>query len=121
MALTIFLSHSTQDDTVVEALREALESYGVSVWDDAQRLSAGEPLTPRIRQAITEAKHFVVLLSPHACASEWVRKEIQLAREVQQSPKDGYKVIPILYDGVMTKDIPGLLGEDIVAVTLVQA
>src|SRR5215471_2951987 len=118
MALTIFLSHSTHDDAVVAALREALGSYGVSVWADSQRLSAGEALTPQIRQAIAEVQHFVVLLSPRACASEWVRKEIQLALEVQRSRSDGYKVIPVLYDGVTTDAIPGLLGEEVVAVTL---
>src|SRR5215471_13493031 len=118
MALTIFLSHSTHDDAVVAVLREALESHNVSVWADSQRLSAGEALTPRIRQAIADAQHCVVLLSPRACTSEWVRKEIQLALEVQRSRSDGYKVIPVLYDGVTTDAIPGLLGEDVVAVTL---
>ena len=62
MAQTIFLSHSTQDDAVVDALRVALE--------------------------------------------------------VQRSRHDGYKVIPVLYDGVTPDAIPGLLGEEVVAVTL---
>jgi TIR domain len=52
MPVTIFLSHSTYDDATVAALRTALESYGVSVWADSQRLSAGEELTPRIQEAI---------------------------------------------------------------------
>jgi TIR domain len=66
MPVAIFLSHSTRDDATVAALRAALESYGVSIWADSQRLSAGEELIPRIQEAIANAHHFVVLVSPRA-------------------------------------------------------
>jgi hypothetical protein len=57
-------------------------------------------LTPSIQEAIASAQHFVVLLSPRAINSPWVRKEVQLAQTVKRSRRDGYKVIPVLYDGV---------------------
>jgi 5S rRNA maturation endonuclease (ribonuclease M5) len=60
LAVTIFLSHSTHDDATVAALRTALQSHGVSVWADSQRLSAGEELTPRIQEAIANAQHVLV-------------------------------------------------------------
>jgi hypothetical protein len=41
MPVIIFLSHSTNDDATGAAFRTALESYGVSVWANSQRLSAG--------------------------------------------------------------------------------
>lgn len=63
MPVAIFLSHSTRDDATVAALRTALESHGVSVWADLQRISPGEELTPRIQEAIASAQHFVVLLT----------------------------------------------------------
>jgi tetratricopeptide (TPR) repeat protein len=116
--MTIFLSHPSEDNTLVEALQEALESHSVSVWADLQQITAGEVLTPSIRQAITKAEHCVVLLSPHACNSAWVHKEIQLAQEVQRSRSDGYKVIPVLCAGVTTDALPALLGEEVRAVTL---
>jgi hypothetical protein len=118
MPVTVFLSHSTHDDATVAALRAALESYGVSVWADSQRLSAGEELTPRIQEAIANAQHFVVLVSPRAINSPWVSKEVQLALAVKQSRGDGYKVIPVLYNGVAPGTLPWLFGEEIVAVTL---
>jgi hypothetical protein len=40
MLVTIFLSHSTYDDTTVAVLRRELESFDVSAWADSQRLSA---------------------------------------------------------------------------------
>ncbi len=36
MALTIFLSHSTQDDAIVAALRTALEAHGVVCFRQAR-------------------------------------------------------------------------------------
>src|SRR5215831_10885899 len=118
MPITVFLSHSTHDDTTVTALRQALEPHGVSVWADSQRLSAGDPLTAHIQKAISEAKHFMVLVSPRSINASWVRKEVQLAQEVQRTRPDGYKVIPVRYDGVTYGDLSGLFGEEVVAVAL---
>jgi hypothetical protein len=118
MALTIFLSHSTQDDAIVADLRTALEAHGVSVWADSQRLSAGEALTPRIQQAIAEAQHFVVLLSPRAINSHWVHKEVQHAQAVQRTRYDGFKIIPVVYDGVTPGALSWLFGEEVLAVEL---
>lgn len=108
MPVTIFLSHSTHDDATVAALRTALESHGVSVWADSQRLSPRQELTPRIQEAIANSHHFVVLLSLRAISSSWVHKEVQLAQTVKQSRRDGYKVIPVLYDGVAPGELPWL-------------
>src|SRR5215831_18348623 len=118
MPISVFLSHSTHDDATVTALRQALESHGVSVWADSQRLSAGDALTTRIQEAISQAQHFMVLVSPRAINAPWVHKEVQLAQAVKRARRDGYKVIPVLYDGVTTGALPWLFGEEVVAVTL---
>jgi hypothetical protein len=76
MPVTIFLSHSTYDDATVAALRTALESYDVSVWADSQCLSGGEELAPHVQEAIANAQHFVVLVSPHAINAPWGHKEV---------------------------------------------
>src|SRR5712692_6014007 len=118
MPITIFLSHSTHDDATVTALRQALEPHGVSVWADSQRLSAGDDLTARIQEAIIEAQHMMVLVSPRAINAPWVYKEVQLAQAVKRARGDGYKVIPVLYDGVTAGALPWLFGEEVLAVTL---
>src|SRR4051794_26160004 len=96
MALTIFLSHSTQDDAIVATLRTALEAHGGSVWADSQRLSAGEALPPFIEQAFAGAQLFVVLLSPRAIIPPWAHKKAQRARALQPARHDGYKIIPVV-------------------------
>ena len=116
--MAIFLSHSSEDHAIVAALKAALEAHdGVVVWADFERLRAGEALTQRITQEIREAEHCVVLLSPSACASAWVQKEIQLAQEVQRT-RPAYKIIPILYNDSTTSDILTRLGEEVKAVRL---
>ena len=107
-----------EDNAIVAALKAALEAHdGVVVWADFERLRAGEALTQRITQEIREAEHCVVLLSPSACASAWVQKEIQLAQEVQRT-RPAYQLIPILYNGATTSDILTRLGEEVKAVRL---
>jgi hypothetical protein len=60
----------------------------------------------------------MVLVSLRSINALWVRKEVQLAQEVQRTRGDGYKVIPVLYDGVTTGALPWLFGEEALAVTL---
>jgi TIR domain len=66
MPVSVCLSHSTHADPTVAALRRALEPHGVSVWADAQRLSAGDNLMERIQETIRNTQHFTVLVSPYA-------------------------------------------------------
>src|SRR4029453_4307867 len=118
MPVMVFLSHSTHDDPTVAALRQALEPHGVSVWADSQRLSAGDNLTERIQETIRDVQHFMVLVSPCAIKEPWVRKEVQLAPGVPRTRQDGYKVIPVLYDGVAADALPLLFGAEVLAVSL---
>ena len=103
---------------MVAALRAALEVHGVSVWADSQRLSGGDNLTARIQEAIKQAQHVVVLVSPRAINAPWVFQEVQLAQEVKRARQDGYKVIPLLYDGVTAGALPWLFGEEVLGITL---
>ena len=68
-------------------------------------------------QAIEKADHFLALISPTSLDSKWVKKEIKHAREVQKD-REGYKVIPILLDGVPPSVLPRLFGKEPVAVML---
>ena len=96
MGQHIFISHSTQDDQTVKTLREHLEAEGHNVWADSRQLSGGDDLNTTIKEAIESAKSFIALLSPDAIASDWVQKEIKLARQVAKAQGDSYKVVPII-------------------------
>jgi tetratricopeptide (TPR) repeat protein len=47
------------------------------VFRDEPELAAGADLPGRIRNALANSDHFVLLASPEAAGSEWVRKEIR--------------------------------------------
>ncbi len=114
----VFISHSTRDDDVVFRIRTALEGLGVPTWVDSRRLTAGEALEPAIRQAIEEARHFVVVLSAHAMNSPWVAQEIRYASEVRRRRGDGFKVIPLLLDPVEPAALPLWFDDEPVALEI---
>ena len=118
MTMTIFLSHSTQDKEVVAAIADAVQGQGLQAWMDVRQLTAGDQLEPAIQTAIEQAAQFVVVLSPSALASDWVRKEIESARTVAAGRQDGYKLIPVLIGGVRPESVQSLLGADVLAIEI---
>ncbi len=110
-AAKIFISHTTADDAIVAEVRKALEGQGLPVWVDSRELSAGDELKKGVFERIERARHFMVVLSPAVINSEWVDKEIKHALKVQKDRSDGYKVIPILLDGVQPPALSRWFGE----------
>jgi tetratricopeptide (TPR) repeat protein len=105
--MAIFISHASADDDFVAELRQELEDLQIPVWVDSRNLRGGSQLAPEIEQAIEEARHFVVVLSPDTVNSSWVRREIKKALDVEQRRQaDGYRVVPLLRPGIT----PGALG-----------
>jgi len=113
----VFISHASADDVFVAELRVRLEVLGISVWVDSRELRGGSRLAPEIEQAIAEASHFVVVLSPGTVNSPWVRREIDKALEVQQG-RDGYRVIPLLLPGIRVRALGMWFPEEPVAVAV---
>ncbi len=97
--MTIFISHTTDDDGFVADLRRRLEAHRLPVWVDSRNLRGGDRLNPAIEQAIREAEHFLVVLSPRTVNSPWVRQEIRQAEAVARERED-FRVVPLLLDGI---------------------
>jgi tetratricopeptide (TPR) repeat protein len=97
---TIFVSHSSKDDVLVKALGKSLEIQGFEPWIDSRRLAGGEKLELKIKQAIEQARAFIVVLSLNAINSPWILKEIKYALKVKKEQGEDYPVIPILLEGV---------------------
>jgi TIR domain len=79
----IFLSYVPQDLKKAEALAEALQSEGWSVWWDRQ-IPAGRIFDEVIQDEITSARCIIVLWSQKSVHSSWVKAEAL----------DGYKEVP---------------------------
>ena len=92
----VFVSHSKSDADVVRKLREALEIRGVDLWVDRRELAPGAELDSKIRTAIDEAVHVIVVLSLDALGSDWVEKEVAYARQVRSRRGDAFRIISVL-------------------------
>ena len=105
----IFISYSTKDGKdEAAALRNELQNYGFSVWQDLIALEGGQDWWSQIESALKSKalQHFVLVLTPGALASPVVRREIRLARQ------EGKTVSPIKGPGLGDlNSLPRWLGQ----------
>ncbi len=76
-----FISYSRRNTNFAERLARDLSDAGVEVWIDFRQIHAGELWKEEIRSGIERSEVIILVLSPDAVASEWVRYEIDYARE----------------------------------------
>jgi TIR domain len=86
----IFISYSRKDIGFVRKLAGDLEKAGYDVWWDLTDLRGGDDWVRVIPDAIASSAFFLVVLSPHVVASDWVRKEYTQALSLHK------KVIPLM-------------------------
>ncbi len=93
---SVFLSHTSVDKPFVEKLANDLRRVGINVWFDKWEIKVGKSLTWKIEQGIRGNEHLIIVLSPEAISSAWVRSELGAAwaRQMQQQK---VFVLPILY------------------------
>ena len=115
----VFISHCTHDDEFVAQLRRHLQSLGIPVWTDSERLRGGNQLAPEIDAAIADARQVIAVLSPHTVNSPWVRREIEKALEVERERKaQGYRVAALLLPGMKPTALASWFDEEPVAITI---
>ena len=90
---TLFLSHPNSQDRFVHDLRLKLETHGYRVVEDATAFLAGDNLSDAVKQGIDAADHLIVVITPDAARSEWVRRELRYAQSGARD-RDGYRIIP---------------------------
>lgn len=108
-----FISHSSHDKRFVRKLKSDLNENGVSTFVDEDSLEFGDSLKERLEVALDESSHFIIILSPHATESNWVRFELNEAMKLFDS-KTVKKIIPIKYRTCeIPKEISKLLYADL--------
>lgn len=76
--MKVFVSHSSTDNSFCQALVHALRDAGADVWFDQENLGPVR-LLDAIMAELDDRPVFIVVLSPAAFASEWVRQECKWA------------------------------------------
>lgn len=79
----IFISHSSVDHVFCNHLTEVLQDAGADAWSHEHAAAIGG-LEAIIRVALEAHPIFIVLLSPAAFSSEWVKKECEIARDTSR-------------------------------------
>lgn len=96
----IFLSYSRADTDLMQRIRDDLRAQGLEVWTD-EAMQPGEPSwQDAIQNAIDDAGCMVVVLSPSAKQSRWVKEEMRYA-EAQD-----VQIFPILAQGSAKRSVP---------------
>ena len=102
--MRVFLSYATPDRAYAQRLASRLTKEGYQVWDAGSELHPGDNWSLKIGEALQRSKAMVVLVSPEAVKSEWLRREVEYALG---SANYAGRLIPIVVRP--TKEIPWIL------------
>lgn len=89
----VFLSHSHQDRAFASRLAETLQRHGVPVRYSRDRIQGAQQWHNEIGRALARCDWFVLLLSPSAVRSEWVKRELLFALRERRYQK---RIEPLL-------------------------
>lgn len=91
--MKVFISYENRAEPLVQRVAAALEEAGLEVWDAARQILPGDNFAGKIAQALQESEAMVVLITPEALRSKWIRWEVDYALGEQ-----GYarRLIPVL-------------------------
>lgn len=79
MAHDIFISHSSKDKKIADALCISLENSDMKVWMAPRDLTPGKSYAAQISRAIKNTKCVILVFNSNSFNSHWVRKEIERA------------------------------------------
>ena len=78
-AYDAFISYSSKNKTIVDALCHYLEENKIRCWMAPRDIMPGQDYAEAIAQAMSKVKVFVLVYSNFSLSSQWVRKETNLA------------------------------------------
>ena len=90
----IFLSHSDRDRQFVQDLVAVLRRHGLPVWYSRTSIRGAQQWHDEIGAALHRCDWFVLVLSPSAVESIWVKRELLFS--LQENRFDN-KIVPLLY------------------------
>ena len=89
----VFLSHASPDQPFASSIAEQLRRHGIPVWYSRSNILGAQQWHDEIGAALQRCDWFLLVLSPHAVASMWVKRELLFA--LQQDRFEN-RIIPIL-------------------------
>ena len=107
----VFISYARSTEAQARRITEALNALGYAVWND-EYLPAHRAYAEVIEERLNAAKAVVVIWSPDAAKSEWVRSEANRARESHKLVQIAFEPIvpPIPFDQIQCADLSAWTG-----------
>lgn len=90
----VFLSHASKDRRFVSSVAAVLREHGVPVWYSETNLLGAQQWHDEIGAALARCDWFMVILSPHATRSKWVKRELLYAL---RTPRYEEHILPVRY------------------------
>src|ERR1700694_5611755 len=101
--VTVFVSHSARGDaladSILNSVRDGLDEKKYGVCVDMDILKPGQDWASVLYQRLAECHAAVILLSPKALSSTWVRREVNILlwRRALGAP---VHIVPALFGGL---------------------
>lgn len=111
----VFISHDTEDEAFAHRLANDLQGLGLRVWIAPDSIRPGEDWVDAINRGLERSSHMLLVLTPAALRSDWVRKETSAAINLESRGRieliplrvkpctapplwDSYQAVPFRHD-----------------------
>jgi hypothetical protein len=92
--LEVFLSHASQNHAQARRLRKVLIDHKVPVWFSPHHIRGAQQWQDEIGAALARCTWFIVILTPDAVKSMWVKRELNYALIEKRYEE---RIIPLLF------------------------
>ncbi len=90
----VFLSHASVNRVFARTAARVLRRHGLPVWYSETNLAGAQQWHDEIGQALRRCDWFLLVLSPHAVASPWVKRELVFALNDRRYHD---RIVPLYY------------------------
>jgi hypothetical protein len=93
LPIEVFLSRSSRDRDLVTQLAETLRRHGIPVWHSDTAILGAQQWHDEIGAALSRCDWFLLVLTPEAVASTWVRRELLFALNQERFAE---RIVPLI-------------------------
>ncbi len=101
--MQVFISHAAEDKEFARKIAADLRANGVDIWIAPDSILAGEDWVSAINRGLSTSTCIVIVLTPSAIASRWVRTEVNTAIMLAHEGK--IEIIPL---NIIPAELPAL-------------
>ncbi|HUU54383.1 MAG TPA: toll/interleukin-1 receptor domain-containing protein [Armatimonadota bacterium] len=93
----VFISYSSQDETWVKGIKDALAAREIRVWLDKDDIRPGDLFPEALAHGIESSRALAIIISPEAVCSGWVKEEYSKALVLANLPgRARLQIIPVV-------------------------